>query len=151
MHHFVFVFLRFPYQNLVQISLLLTNHTAADVGVDIFICNLVDRYALQLFTEDEVVLDMLILCELLEDEAKDVLELVFVLGFHVTSNVISLDFKLPLKARILDSLLVDGKSNRVHVEMNWQLVKFPLLAVEVDCIILTVLPKTDSAFGEPKS
>lgn len=79
-----------------------------------------------------------ILGQLFENQAQDLFELTLFLRLHVTSDVISLDLKLPLETSKLISLFVNGKSNRFHVKMDRKLVRFFFLAIEIDLISIVL-------------
>ena len=74
---------------------------------------------------------MLVIGHAVQNVAEDLPELIPFLGVHVAADVFGFDLKLPLEAGILSAVSVDGEDNRVHIQVNWQLVFLILVAFEV--------------------
>ena len=86
---------------------------------------------------------MLVICQIVENVAKNLFELFFVVRMHVAANMLSFILKLPFEARILCSVSVDHKDDRIHVQMDWQLIGFTFLAVKVQDELLVILAERD--------
>lgn len=137
-NHSIFLLLSLFYQYFIEVDSILTGNTAADIRICLFVSRLIYRYSLKFLAKHQMVLYVFILGQLFENQAQDLFELTLFLRLHVTSDVISLDLKLPLETSKLISLFVNGKSNRVHVKMDRKLVRFFFLAIEIDLISIVL-------------
>lgn len=144
-NHSIFLLLSLFYQYFIKVDSILTGNTAADIRICLFVCSLIYRYSLKFFAKHQMVRYVFILGQLFENQAQDLFELTLFLRLHVTSDVISLDLKLPLETSKLISLFVNGKSNRVHVKMDRKLVRFFFLAIEIDLISIVLFGEWNGA------
>lgn len=85
-----------------------------------------------------MVLDVLVLRKPPENEAEYLLELLFALGLHIASYMLSLLFQLPLEASVLFSRLINGKGHWVHIEMDGQLVLLSFFSFEFECVLFVI-------------
>lgn len=88
---------------------------------------------------------MLVICQIVENVTENLFELFFIVRMHVAANMLSFILKLPFETRILCSVSFDHKDDRVHVEMDWQLIGFTFLTVKVQDELLVVLAERDCA------
>ena len=74
---------------------------------------------------------MFIVGKIMENIAENLFEFFFVVRMHVTTHMLSFIFQLPFKTRIFLPTSLDHKDNRVHIQMDRQLISLTFLAVKV--------------------